>query len=458
MQALTAHVAAPGNEEPLVKVCPPGPASQAWLAQMEGSAAPMGPRRRESPLARELRDGQDVQGSRGIVYAEGRGCNVVDVDGNRYVDLAAGFGALLLGHGHPEVLLAIERQASTLLQALGDVYPSRVKIELAVRLAALYPEPGARVILGQSGADAISAALKSAVLFTGKPGIVAFNGSYHGLSYGPLAACGLRASYRVPFRAQLNSAVTFIDYPRPDTSARVLEQVRAALMHGDVGCVLVEPVLGRGGCLPAPPGFLGELLRLTREHGALLIADEVWTGLGRAGRWLYSLPEILPDLICLGKGLGGGVPISACVGSGEVLAAWSRDEEVVHTATFAGAPLACAAALATLDVLSREHLVERAARVGSALLGRVQERLGSAVTARGAGLMIAIELGADVGGARAGAATRACQRLLGEGYVLSTGGGQREVLVMTPPLLISEALLDGFVGVLAGLLEDSHGN
>jgi 4-aminobutyrate aminotransferase/(S)-3-amino-2-methylpropionate transaminase len=307
------------------------------------------------------------------------------------------------------------------------------------------------VIIGQSGADAVTAALKTALLATGKPGVVAFHGAYHGLSYAPLAACGLRESYRSPFAAQLGAHVTFADYPADDDAlANSLSQVRAALVRGDVGAVIVEPVLGRGGVVVPPPGFLRELAVLTRESAALLVADEIWTGLGRAGHLLRSVADgVVPDVVCLGKGLGGGLPLSACIGSEAVMGAWQRDDEVVHTSTFAGAPLACATAIATLDVISREKLVSRSAEVGARFLATLRESLtGSGVSqrvkavrsVRGAGMMIGIDLGE-----RPGAATALMQGLLRQGYIVSTGGGAREILVLTPPLTIAEPLLTGFV-------------
>jgi 4-aminobutyrate aminotransferase-like enzyme len=379
----------------------------------------------------------------GIVYASAKGSNVIDVDSNRYVDFAAGFGAMLLGHGHPNVLRVLEFQAHRLLLALGDVFPADAKIALCERVAQLHPDPKARVILGQSGADAVTAALKSALLFTGKPGVIAFTGAYHGLSHAPLAACGLRESYREPFLAQLNPHVTFADYPsRIEDLDRVLTQVRAALGAQSVGAILVEPILGRGGVLVPPAEFLAELGKLARQFGALVIADEIWTGLGRSGKLLFSLNSgNVPDLVCLGKGLGGGLPLSALVGRGEVLEAWQRDAEVVHTSTFAGSPLACATALATLDVISREHLPERAEQMGARLLELLEARLMRfpKLTVRGAGLMLAIDLGPNPGRASLLAA-----RLLERGYITSTGGGRREVLVLTPPLTLAENLLTGF--------------
>jgi len=427
----------PGQDEPKILSRPPGPSSRSWLVRHAHRAAPMGPKPAHQP-------GDLRAPPAGIVYASAKGSNVVDVDSNRYVDFAAGFGAMLLGHSHPNILRMLDFQSRRLLMALGDVFPADAKIAVLERLAALHPDPNARVILAQSGADAVTAALKSALLFTGKPGVLAFNGAYHGLSHAPLAACGLRESYRAPFTEQLNPHVRFADYPaQAQDLDRVLTQVRAALADGTLGAILVEPILGRGGVVVPPAEFLPELGQLARESGALCIADEIWTGLGRSGKMLYSLsPQFTPDLLCLGKGLGGGLPISAVIGRGAVLEAWRRDAEVVHTSTFAGNALACAAALATLDVISREHLPERAVSLGDHLLTSLKTRLSrfSKASVRGSGLMIAIDLGD-----RPGRATQLALRLLERGYITSTGGGRREILVLTPPLTLAESLLAGFV-------------
>ncbi|MET0794139.1 MAG: aminotransferase class III-fold pyridoxal phosphate-dependent enzyme, partial [Polyangiaceae bacterium] len=273
----------PGQDAPEIKTRPPGPASRSWLVRHAHRSAPMGPKPRNEPGDLRAPPG-------GIVYASAKGSNVIDVDANRYVDFAAGFGAMLLGHSHPSVLRMLDFQAKRLLMALGDVFPADSKIALQERLAALHPDPNARVILGQSGADAVTAALKSALLVTGKPGVIAFGGAYHGLSHAPLAACGLRESYRSPFAEQLNPHVAFADYPaRVEDLERVLAQVRVALGSGSIGAILVEPILGRGGVVVPPAEFLPGLGKLAQEFGALTIADEIWTGLGRSGKMLFSL-------------------------------------------------------------------------------------------------------------------------------------------------------------------------
>jgi 4-aminobutyrate aminotransferase/(S)-3-amino-2-methylpropionate transaminase len=423
-----------GQELPRIVVAPPGPSSRTFLVRHARAAAPMGPRRTRPP--------------HGIVYASALGANVTDVDGNRYVDLAAGFGAQLVGHRHPSVQRALVLESERLHQALGDVYPSDAKVSLVERLSRLHPDPEARVIVGQSGSDAVTAALKTAALATGRPGVLAFTGAYHGLGYAPLAACGLRSSYREPFSGQLNPSVRFVDYPAsPEAAMATLSAAREALEHEAIGAVLVEPILGRGGVVVPPEGFLTSLAELARRHGALLVVDEIWTGLGRSGAMLYSLATgVTPDLVCLGKGLGGALPVSAAIGRGEVMQAWSREDEVVHTSTYAGAPLAAATALATLDVLEREALVARSRELGERFRRELANALAFApdIAVRGEGLMLGVDFGRRSGGARA-----VLQKLLAQGYLATTGGGGRDVLVLTPPLTIAEALLDAATGAIA---------
>ena len=431
---------------PSIRVAPPGPRSRELATRLGAVESPSVDARRE---ARAIDDDDHV----GIVYAEGSGANVVDVDGNRYVDLVAGFGALLLGHAPGRVLAAVVEQEKRLGLALGDVYGSDAKLALCERLAQLYPEPGARVMLGMSGADAVTAALKSAALATKKSGVLAFWGGYHGLSHGPLAACGLRPSFREPFAEQLNPHVAFAPYPG---DARALPEARAEVdrifARGGIGAVLVEPILGRGGCVVPPAEWLPWLAERCLANGALLVCDEIWTGLGRSGAWLASTRAgVTPDLVCLGKGLGGGWPISACIGRARVMESWgAHGGTTIHTSTHFGAPPACAAALATLEALADDRLDARAEDVGA----RWQERLHVAsagrgvATVRGRGLMVGIAL--EGGAARAQAVVR---RLLRMGYLVLTGGAAADVITLTPPLTVDEGLLGAFATALRDALD-----
>ncbi len=438
---------ASGDDRPEIHAAPPGPMSRAALARLEQLECPAFGHRRD---AREARSGAPMLP---IVLASGKGSNVYDVDGNRYVDLIAGFGALLLGHSPSTVLRSLDGQANRLLLGLGDVYSSDVKIALLERIASLHPGLRPRVILTQSGSDAVTAAVKTAALHTGKSGLVAFEGAYHGLGYAPLAACGLRESYRAPFAGQLNAHVRFAPYPRAEADLdRSLEAVREALAESDAGALLVEPILGRGGCIVPPDRFLPALAEICHEKGALLIADEIWTGLGRAGSMVRSTTlNAQADILCFGKGLGGGLPISACVAPEEIMNAWARADhgEVVHTSTHAGSPLACATAIATLDALRFRRLVVRSRELGESAQAAFRTALEGApgvVEVRGAGLMIGVELQSGE------LALRVTRGLLARGYLVLTGGLRGEVLTLTPALTIGEERLHDAARALAEVL------
>ncbi len=388
-----------------------------------------------------------------IVWDEAFESNVRDVDGNVYVDMVAGFGAALVGHRHPRVVAAVQRQSARLLHALGDVYPSAAKIAIEGRLAAIAPWPGARVILGLSGSDAVEAALKTAMLVTRRPGVLAFTGGYHGLSHGPLSVCGYSDAFRAPFRAQLNAAVSFASYPaarRPDLCAAALEAARAALASGDVGAVVIEPVLGRGGNVLGDARTIDEIMAIARARGAVVIADEIYTGLRRIdGAWSFAAEtwSAPPDVLCLGKALGGTLPVSACLMRPEIAAAWGDPGgEAIHTSTFLGNPLGCEAALATLDVLSEPETVATLSRTAQALRSRALEPLrddpSAGVTALdGAGMLPGLAI--DGGIARALALVRA---LLEHGYVALAGGTSElgAAVTLTPPMTLTDAQIDHF--------------
>jgi len=424
----------------------PGPRSRELAARLAAVESPAFDARRD---ARARASGADQTP---IVFSSGEGSNVLDADGNRYVDLTCGFGALALGHAHPSIVRAANAQAERLSLALGDVYASESKVLLCQRLSKLLPESDARVMLGLSGADAVTAALKTAVLATGRPGVIAFEGAYHGLSYAPLAACGYSEAFRAPFAPQLGNHVRFVPYPsRQDDLERTYQAIQLALESGGIGAILVEPILGRGGCIVPPPSFLPTLRSICDRDRVLLLVDEVWTGLGRSGAKLACLEEeVVPDVLCLGKSLGAGWPVSACVGSARAMAAWgAHGGTAIHTATHFGAPPACAAALAFLDVLDDDKLDRRAAEVGERLCTMLRANvLGHGVRAvTGRGLMIGLEL--EGGVARALAVSRA---LLEAGWIVLTGGARGDVITLTPALNASEELLVEFASVVVDVL------
>jgi 4-aminobutyrate aminotransferase/(S)-3-amino-2-methylpropionate transaminase len=382
-----------------------------------------------------------------IFWERASGANVWDVDGNRYVDLSGAFGVANAGHAHPEVVEALGRQAARLLHGMGDVHPAAVKVELLEALVARYPGGvPARAVLGSSGADAVEAAVKTALLSTGCPGIIAFDGAYHGLALGALDLTW-RSDFREPFRARLPHSTLFAPYGEVDGLRHLAREAGSR-----IGAVLVEPIQGRGGERVLPEGTLRGLRDLCDEQGWLLIADEIYTGFGRTGRWFACEHEgVVPDLLCVGKGMSSGMPISACLGREEVMAAWPVSTgEALHTQTFLGHPASCAAALASMRVLEGEKLVEGASEKGAAAMAWLHERLGGhpgVRELRGRGLMIGIECDTPA------RALAACQESLRRGVILLPSGEGGRVLSITPPLCIEHDLLHHAIGVVASSLQ-----
>ena len=433
-----------GEALPAIRNPIPAAAGQAWVERLAASECPALTSRRKR------REEQSGASHDPIVWVEAQGANVVDADGNRYVDLSSGFGAAFVGHRHPEVVAAVKRQADRLLHALGDLHPSDVKIELLERLCALAPWPQARAMLSLSGADAVTSALKTAVMATGKTGVVAFEGSYHGLTYGPLAVSGFADRFRAPFQPQLQSDVHFAAWPGGDVSIDAALQTLPQDWSG-IGAVIVEPIQGRAGVRLPPSGFLQALKRSCEKNDALLIVDEIFTGIGRCGAWWRSVDDgLTPDVICVGKALGGGLPVSACIASEDVMRAWGApDREAIHTGTFYGDPLGSAAALATIELIQRERLIERSATRGDAFAATLSaQQLPGVSEVRHAGMMLGLQLD---GPSRALNVTRA---LLERGYLVLPAGTKADVLQLAPPITVSETQLDGFITSLRDALEE----
>jgi len=404
-----------------------------------------------------------------VFWEEARGANVRDVDGNVYVDFTGAFGVSFAGHGHARIQRALVEQSERLVHGMGDVHPPAPKVELLERLSALAPWEETRTVLGSSGSEAMEAALKTAELSTGRSGIIAFEGAYHGLTLGSLAVTA-RPDFRHPFRARLHQGVAFAPYPQTEEEALLaLAEVQRLLSDGvhvgggrpnePVGAVVVEPVQGRSGVRIPPPGFLGRLAESTRADGSLLIFDEIFTGLGRTGVvFEYEREGVLPDLVCIGKALGGGLPLSACLGSREVMDAWPESGgEALHTSTFLGHPLSCATALAFLDVLEEEQLVARALDLGEGIVGRLSEELSTVAGVkkiRGCGLLIGIELCSEDGGPASGGGARVAEAALGRGLLVLPAGGQSEVVEIAPPAVTSDAQVDFGITCLVEIIRE----
>jgi len=447
-----------GTGLPRIVTPPPGPES----LRLAGELA-----RYESPnvtyLARDFP----------VFWREARGANVRDVDGNVYVDLTSAFAVASAGHAHPRIVEAVRAQAGRLMHGMGDVHPPDVKVELLRALAEVTPAGLDRSILANSGAEAVEAALKTAALATGKPRVLAFHGGYHGLTYGALSVSS-REDFRAPFAAQVAANAVFAPYPYAYRSpfGRDADEVCAASLRyveylldtpatasEDIGAILVEPVQGRGGDVVPPDGFLPGLRRICDERGLLLILDEVYTGFGRTGRWFACEHwNVVPDLLVVGKGLTGGLPFAACVGTDAVMDAWPRSRgEAIHTSTFLGNPLGCAAALASISVLRDEDLVQRSADKGAALQRRLRDltaahpRVGEV---RGLGMMIGVEMVRDRETREPAPelAGRVVVDSLRRGLLLLGGGIHGNVLSFSPPFVITDEQVSAALSILEDVL------
>lgn len=404
-----------------------------------------------------------------IFWGAARGANVEDVDGNRFIDLNGGFGVAAVGHSNPRVVETLRRQSERLIHGMGDVHPNELKLELADRLCALMPPAFKwKTIFGVTGSDSVEAALKTAALSSGKPGFISFAGGYHGVSLGVLPATRW-PKFREGLEGLAPKCVTEFPFPAAreegwPRAARCLEAIEQFLASDSdeatqTGAILIEPIQGRGGIVPSEPGFLDGLRELCDHHGRLLIFDEIYTGMGRTGTWLASEAEgVVPDLVTIGKALGGGMPISVCLGKREVIDVWGESKgEARHTSTFQGSPLACACAIEVLKIIEDEKLIARAKQTGDELLRLLRERIGSHPSIRdirGRGMMIGVEIvnsrSGKPDGARCGSLVIETLR---EGIILLPSGVEGNILSLTPPLVLSAAQARRGVEVLARALE-----
>lgn len=371
------------------------------------------------------------------ILVRGEGCYVWDADGNRYLDLLAGIAVNALGHAHPFLVSAVTAQLAS-LGHVSNFFATAPQVALAERLLELAGAPaGSRVFFTNSGTEAVEAAFKLARR-TGRTGMVAAEGAFHGRSMGALALTH-KAAYREPFEP-LPGGVVHV--PFGDDAA-----LRAAVDRS-VAAVVLEPVQGEAGVRPAPPGYLAQARRITADAGALLILDEVQTGIGRTGAWFahqhgHLGGGIVPDAVTLAKGLGGGIPVGALIAYGEGPGALLGPGQ--HGTTFGGNPVAAAAALATLHVIERDGLLEQAATVGRRLRESVAGLGHPGVTAvRGEGLLIAVELAGPVAAATAA-------NLLAAGFVVNPVSPT--AVRLAPPLVLTAEQADTFVAALPEALD-----
>jgi 4-aminobutyrate aminotransferase len=389
-----------------------------------------------------------------LVAKRGRGIRVEDADGNVFLDFAAGIASVSTGHCHPEVVAAIQKQATELLHISGTDFYCELMTDLADRLSAIAPMPGPhKFFYGNSGAEAIECALKLARYHTGRQNIIAFLGAFHGRTMGALSLTGSKPQQKRRF-APLVPGVTHIRYPYAYRGcsggaqeeeafslgcARYIEEklFKTILPPEEVAAIVLEPIQGEGGYVVAPDNFLRELRGICDRHGILLVVDEVQSGMGRTGKWwAIEHSGVKPDIVCMAKGIASGMPLGICMSRAEVMN-WVPGS---HASTFGGNPVSIAAAMVTLDIIEREGMAN-AARVGRMMLERLngwKQTHAMVGDVRGRGLMIGIELVKDKATREPATALRnRVETLAFERGLMVLGCGET-TLRLCPPLIVSE--------------------
>jgi 4-aminobutyrate aminotransferase len=386
-----------------------------------------------------------------LVAKTGRGAVIEDVDGNRFLDFAAGIAVVATGHCHPEVVAAIQKQAGELIHISGTDFYYENMVTLAEKLAAIAPgKDSKRVYFGNSGTEALEAAMKLARYHTKREKFIAFYGSFHGRTMGALSLTSSKSVQRKGF-GSLISGVMHMPYPNayraPGESAdaataECLEFLEDQIFHrladpSDVAAIFVEPIQGEGGYVPAPAKFLQELQRICRKHGILLVADEVQCGMGRTGKWWASEhAQIDPDIVCVAKGIASGMPLCATIARASIMN-WPPG---AHASTFGGNPICVAASLATIDLIEKQYM-QNARRMGEFITGKLadwRERYKIVGDVRGLGLMIGIEIVRDQKTKERAADLRnkIVERAFYKGLLI-LGAGDNTIRI-APPLLVDE--------------------
>jgi 4-aminobutyrate aminotransferase len=403
-----------------------------------------------------------------LVAKKGHGALIDDVDGNTFLDFAAGIAVVSTGHCHPQVVAAIQKQAAELIHMSGTDFYYPNMVELAEKLASIAPGKGAkRVYFGNSGTEAVEAAMKLARYHTGREKFIAFYGCFHGRTMGSLSLTASKAVQRKSFGSLL-PGVFHMPYPntyrggfgvRPEhASADCLAYLEGELFKRivdpeDVAGIFIEPIQGEGGYMPAPAEFLQGLERICRKHGILLVADEVQSGMGRTGKWWASdHAGIEPDIITVAKGIASGMPLSAIITRASVMN-WKPG---AHASTFGGNPVSIAAALATIDLLERSY-ISNSARMGEFILKQTanwRERHKIVGDIRGKGLMIGIEFVLDQKTKEKAPELRnRIVQMAFEKGLLILGAGENSIR-LAPPLVIDEEQADCAIRILDACISE----
>lgn len=415
-------------------------------------------------------------GKKLVFWNRARGANVEDVDGNIFIDCTSGFGVAAIGHNNPNVVSAIKSQSERLIHSVGDIFPNSMRVELVEQIAKkIGRHNDSQVILVNTGSEAVEVALKTAVLYTKKAGIIAFQGGFHGQSIGALSVSSQRP-FRDPFMEQISKNTLFVPFPnqyRPPANvssnnvstycSAYIESLITSKTSGvpPIGAIILEPIQGLNGYIVPPDDFLPTVKSLCEKHNILLIADEIFTGFGRSGAWLaVDHFNIQPDIICVGKAMTGGLPIAACVARSEIMASWETSGFIaLHGSTFMSNPVNCSAALAAIKELEQNDLITQSAKKGTMiirLLEMLMEKYEMIGCVRGKGLAIAVELVSDrhEKDPAPEIARKIVDMAMMQGILLiTTGYPDGNVIALTPPFVISDDQINFVIKTLGECFE-----
>ncbi len=392
-----------------------------------------------------------------IVVAEGRGATLTDVDGNTYIDFTGGVGCLNVGHSHPRLVEAAQEQLTRFAHTDFTIVPYEVYVELAERIIDLAPISGpAKAAFFNAGTEAVENSIKFARSYTKRPAVIVFEGAFHGRTMLAMTMTSKTHPYKAglgPFAPEVYRVPYPHSYRGPDTATALAALERAFLTQvapESVAAIVLEPVLGEGGFVVAPPEFIQGIRRICDEHGIVFVVDEVQTGYGRTGRmWAIQHYDVEPDLMIVAKSIAGGLPLSGVIGKAEIMDA--PDDSAIG-GTYVGNPVAQAAALAVLDVFNDENLVERAGAIGDTIRSRMeawQERWAAIGDVRGLGAMLAIELVLDreTKEPDADRASAVVDGAAQNGLLLIKSGVYGNCIRVLTPLVVTDAELEEALGV-----------
>lgn len=405
-----------------------------------------------------------------VTVDRGEGVYLWDTSGERWLDFTSGIAVTNTGHAHPKVVEAIQEQAGKMIHAQANILAHEPMLKLSREITATMPEHLNQVLFSNSGAEAIEGAVKLAKTATGRPAVIAFRGAFHGRTHLTMALTSSKLKVRGHFEPLVPS-IYYAPYPNPfrnpwgvpdeDVDQACFQELEhlfeTQVAPDDVAAIIIEPVLGEGGYIVPPTRFMQNLRQLCDQHGIMLIADEIQTGVGRTGKmWGFEHFDIVPDIVAVAKGIASGLPLSAVVANRDVMDQWEPGQ---HGGTFGGNVVACAAGLATMQVMREEKLPENAARVGEFLMAQIREMqpqnpvIGDV---RGLGLMIGVEFVTGDGGMNPGAVQKVIQKGHEHKTLMITAGTNDQVVRLAPPLVLDQSQAEEFLDIFGECVKSAQ--